>query len=72
MSERLTKQGVPNLNPAGHNGHKNHGSACRHWFGGPHVVIGTRWVSDPLDWGAHEESTYGQKCLWCPAVRGFE
>jgi hypothetical protein len=66
---RLTKQGVPDLNAVGHNGHKNHDTTCRHWFGGPHVVIGTRWALDS-DYGeAYEEPLYGQKCLWCPTVR---
>lgn len=67
--KRLTKQGVPDLHPAGHNGHRNHGSTCRHYFGATHVVVGTRWTADPDSFEAYEEPVYGQKCLWCPAVR---
>ena len=37
---RVTKQGVRDLNAAGHNGHRNHGSKCRHFFGAGVVVIG--------------------------------
>lgn len=69
MTKRLTRQGVPNLDPVGHNGHKNHGKTCRHWFGGPDVVVGTRWVSDLDYWDVYEEPIYGKKCLWCSAVR---
>ena len=67
--DRLTKQGIRNLNPVGHNGHKNHGKTCRHWFGGPRIVIGTRWETDP-DFGyAYEEPVYGTKCMWCSAIK---
>jgi len=69
MSDRLTKQGVRDLNPAGHNGHLSHGNHCRHWFV-EHVVIGTRWAIDHDYFGeAYEEPVYGRKCMWCPAVR---
>ena len=71
MSQRLTKQGVPNLNARGHNGHKNAGTACRHWFGGMHVVIGTRWAVDRDFGDTYEEDVYGQKCVWCSTVREF-
>lgn len=69
MRDQLTKQGVRNLNPAGHNGHRNQGKGCRHWFA-ERVVIGTRWAVDPDYFGeAFEEPVYGCKCMWCPAVR---
>ena len=68
MTDRLTKQGVRDLNAVGHNGHKNHGKRCRHHFA-LRVVIGTRWARDPLDFEAYEEPVYGHKCMWCPAVR---
>lgn len=69
MTDRLTKQGVRDLDPVGHNGYKNRGKICRHWFGGPHVVIGTRWAADPDYGDVYEEPIHGQKCMWCPAVR---
>ena len=69
MSDRMTKQGVRDLNSAGHNGHRNHGKLCRHWFA-ERVVIGTRWAVDDDYFGeAYEEPVYGHKCMWCPAVR---
>ncbi len=69
MTDRLTKQGVRDLNPPGHNGHKNHGTRCRHHFA-LRIVIGTRWAADPDYFGeAFEEPVYGHKCMWCPAMR---
>ena len=69
MTDRLTKQGLRDLNPVGHNGHNNHGKRCRHHFA-LRVVIGTRWVADPDYFGeAFEEPVYGHKCMWCPAIR---
>jgi len=69
VSDRLTKQGVRDLNSPGHNGHKNHGKKCQHWFV-ERVVIGTRWAIDHDSFGeAYEEPVYGHKCMWCPAVR---
>ena len=69
-SDRFTKQGVRDLNAIGHNGHKNHGKKCQHWFV-ERVVIGTRWVVN-RDYGyydEYEERVYGHKCMWCPAIR---
>lgn len=60
MSDRLTKQGMRDLNAAGHNGRVG----CRHWFGAL-VQIGTRWAVDPDYGDEYEEPVYGQKCLWC-------
>ena len=64
---RLTKQGVRNLDPAGHDGRKRH--ACRHWFAGPDVVIGTRLEADEHSHGeVLEVPVYGQRCAWCSAA----
>ncbi|HSX23052.1 MAG TPA: hypothetical protein VLE97_09785 [Gaiellaceae bacterium] len=68
MSQRMTRQGVPDLNEVGHNGHRSHGKVCRHWFVG-RVIVGTRWAVDPDYGDAYEEPIYGQRCMWCPAVR---
>ena len=68
-ADRVTKQGVPDLNDVGHNGHKNHGTSCRHWFAGAQVVIGTRWTADRDYFEAYEENIYGRRCMWCPAVK---
>jgi hypothetical protein len=65
----LTRQGVPNLNPARHNGHRNHGVRCRHFFGGALVVIGHEWRTDPLDGEAYEDEVMGRRCLWCGDTR---
>lgn len=69
MSDRLTKQGVRDLNPAGHNGHRSYHKRCRHHFA-IRLVVGTRWTIDP-DYGfeAYEEPIYGHKCMWCSAIR---
>lgn len=67
MSERLTRQGVRDLNPRGFNGRRALGSkqdTCVHlWLG--QEVIG--WRSTALDWEA--EPIYGQKCISCGKVR---
>lgn len=68
--DRLTKQGLRDLNAVGHNGHKNHGTTCRHWFAGPRIVIGTRWAVDHDYLDTYEEPVYGTKCMWCTAVEG--
>lgn len=69
MSDRVTKQGVRDLNPVGHNGHQNHNKRCRHHFA-LRVVIGTRWTSDESSfYEAYEQDVYGYKCMWCPAIR---
>lgn len=72
MKKRLTRQGIPDLDAVGHNGHRRHGARCRHWFAGPRIVIGTRWVMDPDDYEAYEAPIYGQKCAWCPVIREEE
>ena len=69
MNDRLTRQGVRNLNSVGHNGHRNSGSRCKHWFGAPVIVIGHRWAAYPIDGSAYEEPVWGQKCVWCNEVR---
>lgn len=70
MKKRLTKQGVPDLNPVGHNGHKRHGTRCRHWFAGPRIVIGMRWVINPdYSFESYEAPIYGSKCMWCPVIQ---
>lgn len=66
---RLTRQGIRDLNPPGHNGHRNHGVSCRHFFGGPLVVIGHSLEIDPLDGQAHRAEVYGRRCLWCGEAR---
>jgi hypothetical protein len=68
MSDRLTKQGVRNLDPVGHNGHRSHAKRCRHHFA-IRLVVGTRWVADQDYFDTYEEPIYGHKCLWCPAIR---
>lgn len=65
----LTRQGVRNLNPAGHNGHRQHGACCRHFFGGALVVIGHEWQTDPLDGEAYRAEVLGRRCLWCGDTR---
>lgn len=69
MNDRVTRQGVRNLDPVGHNGHRNHGSRCKHWFSGPSIVIGHRWETDPMDGDTYEEPVWGQKCAWCNEVK---
>jgi len=63
VNDRLTKQGIRNLNPVGHNGHRNAGKQCRHHFA-IRLIIGTRWTIE-----SYEEPVYGRKCLWCPTIR---
>ena len=65
MRERFTKQGVRDLNTAGHNGNKQ----CRHWFAGERLVIGSRWAIDPDYLDVYEKSIYGRKCMWCPCIK---
>jgi hypothetical protein len=67
VSDRLTKQGVRDLNPVGYNGHRH--TQCRHHFS-IRIVIGTRWTSDQdSDYEAYEQPVYGYRCAWCTAVR---
>ena len=66
---RLTRQGVRDLNNLGHNGHRNHGVRCSHFFGGPLVLIGHAWETDPLDGEAYRAEIYGKRCLWCAETR---
>ena len=68
MSDRLTKQGVRDLDPVGHNGHRSHGKRCRHCFAIP-LVVGTRSAVDRDSFEVYEEPVYGHKCMWCPAIR---
>lgn len=69
MDKRLTRQGVCDLNPVGHNGHRNKRSRCTHWFCGPSVVIGHCWQTDPCDGSTYEKPVWGKKCAWCGEER---
>jgi hypothetical protein len=62
---KTTRQGVRDLNPTGHNGHRNHGVSCRHFFGGPLVLVGHEWEADPLDGEPYRAEIWGKRCLWC-------
>lgn len=66
---KFTRQGVRDLNPPGHNGYRNHGVRCRHFFGGPSIVVGHAWETDPLDGEACRAEVYGKRCLWCGETR---
>jgi hypothetical protein len=66
---RLTRQGIRDLNAVGHNGHRNHGFRCRHFFGGPSVVVGHTWELDPFDGEAYQAEVYGKRCVWCGLTR---
>jgi hypothetical protein len=66
---KLTRQGVRNLDPPGHNGHRNHGARCRHFFSGILVVVGQRWEADPLDGEPYLEDVWGHRCMWCSAIQ---
>jgi hypothetical protein len=66
---RSTRQGVRDLNPPGHNGHQSRGVRCRHFFGGPLIVVGHTWETDPLDGDQYRAEVYGRRCLWCGETR---
>lgn len=68
-ADDVTRQGVRNLNPAGHNGHRKLVGRCRHFFGGPLIVVGREWRTDPLDGEAYEEDVVGRRCMWCGDTR---
>ena len=68
MSERVTRQGVRDLNPRGFNGNRNHKATCRHHFG-PSIVIGTRYVYDEDYFCDVAEHVYGRQCFWCKEIR---
>lgn len=65
---KFTKQGIRDLNPVGHNGHKNHGAKCKHHD--ESVLIGKRWTSDGDGWyEAYQVPVYGFRCMWCGRIR---
>lgn len=64
-----TRQGARDLDPSGHNGHRNHSLRCRHFFGGPSVLVGYEWETDPYDGQAYRAEIYGKRCLWCAEMR---
>jgi hypothetical protein len=67
MNDRVTKQGVRDLNPKGYNGRRHARGyedpiECAHnWQEG--VVIGTYDAGDGIIQNMHP--LYGKKCLWC-------
>jgi hypothetical protein len=66
---KLTRQGVRDLDPPGHNGHRSHGVRCRHFFSGLRVVIAKEWKTDSLDGEAYLDDVLGRRCLWCSATK---
>ena len=68
MTDRLTRQGVPNLESPGHNGHRAMRRRCRHFFAGPEVVVELEWS---LDWNGepYQREVYGQRCMHCGEAR---
>ena len=65
-AQKITRQGVPDLNPLGHNGRNR---SCKHFFGGALVVIGHEWRTDPLCGDSYQEEILGRRCLWCTETR---
>lgn len=65
---RLTRQGIPDLNPRPVNGHRR--VPCRPHLPGPMRVVGQRYVSwDDILHGYYVD-IYGRHCLKCGEVCG--
>jgi hypothetical protein len=62
---KLTRQGVPDLNPRGVNGHRTR--RCRHFYG-PHRIVGHEWVFDPYCFESYQREIYGRSCIHCGEV----
>jgi hypothetical protein len=61
---KLTRQGVLDLNPPGHN-NPSRRAFHKHFFSGPLVVVGHQ--NAPYDWyrDLEAEPIYAQRCLIC-------
>lgn len=65
---KLTRQGVRDLNPTSHNGHREDRTGrCRHFYVGPLVVVDHEWA---LDWigEPYQREIYGKRCMHCGAA----
>lgn len=69
MSERLTKQGVRDLNPKGYDGRRRKHDdpiECQHnWQ--EDVEVGTE--THEMGLSLEEWPVYGKRCLWCGETR---
>lgn len=69
-SGKLTKQGMRDLNPSGHQNPSRRATQHRHFFNGPLVVVGYR--NAPYDWYGNMEADpiYARCCLICGQPEG--
>jgi hypothetical protein len=70
VTDRLTKQGVRDLNSPSDNGRMSRDRRyCRHHFV-ERVVVGYSWTSDSYSgwYESYQEPVYGKRCLWCGFV----
>lgn len=63
---KLTRQGIPDLNARGVNGHRLR--KCQHFYG-PFEVVGYEWAIDSdYSFEYYQREVYGRRCIHCGAT----